>query len=235
LTRFLKEKRESLDGMHVDELVDAVLMMMHQIDDFEKLAQKKFPALGNRNIHIVSPEISALAGGLGRMMQYVIRAYKKLGLKTVSHQPYYLYQMDQRGYLSARIDYADSLYSPLKVDETPVYTFTITVQNQPVIVDMYRALDEDGSVSYLYRDRGDFFVKGLYCYDESGNGLPNEFVFCEFFTKSVLMGVTFIEKEAKRKSPKTGSRRLCTCRMDNPPWPRSGRSFCGNIKMKSRC
>ncbi|MFA5363512.1 MAG: glycogen/starch synthase, partial [Candidatus Omnitrophota bacterium] len=201
LSRFLKEKRESLRGMYVSELADAVLFMMYQIEDMKQWARKNLPALENRNTHIVSPEISALAGGLGRMMQYLIRSYKKLGIRAISHQPYYLYQLDQRGYLNARLDYADSLYSPLKIEDAPCYTFTITVQNQPVVVDMYKAYDEDGSVSYLYRDKGDYFVKGLYCYDECGNGLPNEFVFCEFFTKAVLKGISHIEGEAKRKDP----------------------------------
>lgn len=152
-------------------LVDAIMMMFNRFDD-EKAkawAKKVFPHLvqEGRTVYLVAPEITLLKGGLGRVMQYLGRALHNLGVEVVFIEPRYDVEVifDENGNILRKDtrDYAKlSLplhMPPLKEKE---FTYTVDFDGKKVLVDAYRAINDEGISVMTFRDREGYYIQDVY-------------------------------------------------------------------------
>jgi hypothetical protein len=182
-------------------LIDSLMLILHRIDDLPRWAKAALPDLSRegQRIYLSAPEVTLLAGGLGRVMQYLARALKEMDLDVVIKEPYYAkrlsYNKDPRRVEENDLDY-EKLYIPLDIPDAPEFTFEITVEGRRIEVDVFQAMNDENIPVYLYRDRQKFYTRALYKHGD-GVSYPTPQGLIEFISKaSRKLGILL---ETKRK------------------------------------
>jgi hypothetical protein len=171
-------------------LVDSLLLMLRKIDDLPRWARQTLPQLTRegREIHLVAPEITLLAGGLGRVMQYLGRALKHMGMEVVFIEPGYdkkiIYNQKANREEEIPLDYS-ALPIPLTIPQTPEFSFSITVQQKPVTVNVHRAVNDEEIPVYIFKDATRFYTRVLYRHGD-GVKYPTQGGLVEFVSKASL-------------------------------------------------
>jgi len=175
-------------------LIDAVLMLLDKEKAQEGWMDKHAPSLKGKQIYSVAAEISLLAGGLGRVMQYHGNGLKRLGANVTYIEP--MYRRDKKG---NPIDYANL---PVKVDieREPIAVLSTYVQGHSIRFALFKGINEQKIPVYFVQDIDTPFgcpiADQLYTYKsyENPNAISNE-IFTEFFSKATLEAVRYLEKE----------------------------------------
>ena len=178
-------------------MIDSILLTLRGIKDLVKWAKNVYPRLTRegRAIYLVAPEITLLAGGLGRVMQYLGRALKHMGINVVFVEPRYLYKVNKKTQVEEPLDYG-ALNIPLEIPDEPAFTYTVTVQGQQEEVLAYRSVNDEGIPVYTFRDKRNFYIQVLYLYGD-GTIHPTAFQVTEFITKASLGLIDHLEREKK--------------------------------------
>ncbi len=183
-------------------LVDGLLLMFGRMQPEELLAwaKKAFPEMTRegRRVYLVAPEITLLKGGLGRVMQYLGRAMKAVGVDVVFMEPRYDKEFiyDEKGEIveSKRRDYTN-LLTPLRMSDEPIFTYTVDFGGRGIEVQAYEAENDEGIPVYLFRDKEGYYVQDVYY---EGPGAPPKDEAALFLGKAA-MGL-MQELETRRKS-----------------------------------
>ncbi|MFA5391687.1 MAG: radical SAM protein, partial [Candidatus Omnitrophota bacterium] len=180
-------------------LVDAVLLMLDPEKAQVDWLASQAPQLLHRSIYFVAAEISLLAGGLGRVMQYHGTGMHQLGADIICVEPYYRKHRDKTGAVHP-LDYTDAKAVPLPVKDVQKLnnTFSTFVQGKYVTFEVYTAINGIGVLTYLIRDLDGKFVNILYEYGTDESPASN-YEFTEFFTKAALELMRYLELEKKHR------------------------------------
>ena len=185
-------------------LGDAILLMLRKIKDLDKYAKNRFKSLseGRRTIYIVTPEYTCLAGGLGRVLQYLARALKEMGFDVWIVEPYYLYSkevIEQKipKENRRRIAYGE-LPLPLRVEREPAFVINETIQMKEETVNVFEARDDQDVGHLVLRDKRDFFTQILH-HDGDGEEYPTKWQDWEFLTKAADRAIDCRESGLKKK------------------------------------
>ena len=185
-------------------LVDSLLLMLNEIEDLPRWAGTVFSTLkrDGRTVYLVAPEITLLAGGLGRVMQYLGRALKHMGVNVVFIEPRYLKKITVNE--EQELDYA-SLPIPLDIQEEPAFSFYIYVQGKEVLVDVYETLNDEGIPVYTFQDRAGFYTQGLYRHNGEKDGrYPSQASLVEFISKASREVQIRLDTENKKEAERQG-------------------------------
>ncbi|MFA5350746.1 MAG: 4-alpha-glucanotransferase, partial [Candidatus Omnitrophota bacterium] len=200
----LRSVNGDLSGYAVERkaLTESVLLMLNMIPDLEKWGEEVFKHLQGRRLYLFAPEVSQLKGGLGRVMQYLARALKAMGLDVVIVEPRYLWGSSQERQADKKLDY-ESLPIPLRMSEEVAFTTGVTVQGRKEEVLVYKTENDEDIPVITFRDKGNWYVQILYLNDNTnaeGSRVcdPASSHFIEFATKAFLAVVNEIE-ESRRK------------------------------------
>lgn len=158
---------------------------------------KNAPNLLGRDIYYVSPETWLLAGGLGRVGQYHVRAVQKLLAKQgriLTIEPLYHEKIHMDGRVE-KLNY-EALETPITGLHT-VYEFNITVDHKVVPVVVKEGLTQDGIPVFLI-DGGRYYTRALYKYGSSYES-STWTEFTEFFSRASLELVRLREKEKQQQ------------------------------------
>ena len=185
--------------------LSSILLMLRAINDLETWGGICLKDLKNRRIYLLSPENTLLKGGLGRVMQYLTRALKALGLEVIIVEPYYPYEIDKeelkKRIADKSIDWEDpplkaldyeKLPIPLRVPKKPNFHVSVKAQEKECTVDVFKTENDEHDPVYLFRDKDEFFTKLLYFYGK-GQNHPTAFQVSEFLTKAGLKVIDHIE------------------------------------------
>ena len=206
LLEFIDSIRESHANLYHEPLIDSIRLMLRDVSP-DWLADNA-PNLVGKTVYEVSPEVSDVRGGLGRVEQYHATAMKQLGAKVAFVEPYYRTRPDEAGHLS-EADYSrvgvplNNIRPVLDLLTGQPMTLQISMSDQesPVMVEVFVGVNEFGIESYLVRDMSGKYVKTLYQYDTS-KGYVSNAVFTEFFTKAIWNFI-FLRELAEKKSKET--------------------------------
>jgi len=189
---------------HLDEfggtrLADAALLMLgdellapKEMEDYIKRWMKRYtPELIGRDIYYVSPETWILAGGLGRVGQFHVKAILRLLAKQgriVTIEGFYHYRIAADG-SKTPIDYA-KLEMPV-LDMETVYEFETTVHGKKVPVVVKKGKTKDGTEG-LFLDGGEYYTGALYKYGGEYNACTWA-EYTEFFSRASLELIRILE------------------------------------------
>ncbi|MCK5082040.1 MAG: glycogen/starch synthase, partial [Candidatus Omnitrophica bacterium] len=182
-------------------MVDSILLMVRGIDKLDEWAAAVYPVLNRKvgTMWLAAPEVTLLAGGLGRVMQYLSRALKEMGFDVRIVEPYRKekFEVDEEGNLEVvDLDY-EGLTLPLKIPERYELRASLKIQGKRVPIFVYKAVNDAGIPVYLYRDKKWFYSKMLYQYDQEG--YPSKFSAVEFMTKATLKVIDRVERKRKER------------------------------------
>ncbi len=132
-------------------LVDTMLLML-QSSYPDRWANTQVPNVLGRTIYILSPEIWNVAGGLGRVCQYLAVAIRKLvgiQMTVATIEPYYLYLLNHKREKVA-VDYSQL---PTAVENLGLIDeFQVTVRGKRKPVHVYKGINKHGIEVYLIKD-----------------------------------------------------------------------------------
>ncbi len=177
-------------------LIDSTILMLDFEEGKKEWLQKYAPQLVNRNLYLIAAEISLLAGGLGRVMQYHGTNMHKLGANVLYVEPYYPLTRDKTGSVQP-LDYS-GLAIPVKDLKKIDYDFTTIVQNGNISFEVFVGKNTLGITVYLIRDKKSEYVNILYEYGTQESPASN-YEFTEFFTKATLELIKYLEVKERKK------------------------------------
>ncbi len=184
-------------------LIDAILLLFdtnpQEAYPDSNWLHTQAPELEGRTIYMVAPEISLLAGGLGRVTLYHSRAMKSLGADVAFIEPDYMHEKDGR-----EINYekaAARVYNPEDLG-----VFHTIVQGQGVLFRVIKGINEYGIPVYRIRDihspesKRPPIVDVLYRYQskEYPDSVERD-TFVEFFSKASTELIRRLEEKAKQE------------------------------------
>jgi len=191
-------------------LANAIILML----DYDKGKFNWFdqwaPDLHGRSLYMVAAEVTVLAGGLGRVMQYHGAAVKELGADVSYIEPYYTKMRDKGGNI------VDTVYTalPIPLKASPLKDSTLkdaATENLPMIdhefstivggrnvpFHVYTGVNPEGVRSFLIKDDTGDYVKLLYEYDQDMNSLGSNQMFTQFFSKASAEVIRYLEIEKR--------------------------------------
>lgn len=153
--------------------------------------------LEGRNYYYVSAEFSILAGGLGRVGQYLLPFIKKFGIKTIVIEPYYKFDIHMK---EVEYEKIPTYVKFMKQDKSPDKEYDIFVHKKKVHVYAYHGKNYNDIDVWMVNTNDWFYTKQIYGYNYDNNyHLPSIFEFTEFFSKAALQLIYELEKDTKEK------------------------------------
>ncbi len=183
-------------------MIDSIMLMFHQIDDLPRWAKTVFPELTKkgRRVYLMAPEITLLAGGLGRVMQYLGRTLKHMGVDVVFLEPEYIKKIvfDKKTGVEKEPEALDyqSLPIPLDIPTNPQYIYSTIIQGQEEEVWAKESINDEGIPVYTFRDARGFITQALYR-DGDGSKYPTKMALVEFISKGARGLIKILEQERK--------------------------------------
>ncbi|MDD3087946.1 MAG: UDP-3-O-acyl-N-acetylglucosamine deacetylase, partial [Candidatus Omnitrophica bacterium] len=180
-------------------LIDTIILMLAPDRVKEGWFASQAPQLIGRSIYFVAAEISLLAGGLGRVMQYHGKKMFELGANILCVEPHYRKYRDKSGNVH-ELDYTDASVVPIPVRDIRKLEggFTTYVQGKQVDFEVSVGVNGIGSPAYLIRDISGYYTNILYEYSTSDSPASN-YEFTEFFTKAALELIRYLELQKKKE------------------------------------
>ena len=169
-------------------LANAIVLTLDPVGGKEKWLQTHAPHLVGRSVYMVSPEISVLKGGLGRVMQYHGTAAHEMGADLIFVEPHYRSDRDENGEV-VPLDYEKLPIPVLGIERIP-HDFKTFVGGK--MVEFYASIgkNSNGIPVLLVRDKENADGKAHYVNIEYEDGTPDSPAtnteFSEFFSKAVL-------------------------------------------------
>ncbi len=178
-------------------LVDSIILMLDSDKGKQRWLNKHAPHLLNRNVYLVAAEISLLAGGLGRVMQYHGTGMYELGAAIKFIEPKYRKNRDKNNQAHP-LDFSKAPV-PVKDLKKIDRKFSTIVQGEPVEFEVEIGTNSNGIPVYLIQDIEGKYVNILYEYGTDESPASN-YEFTEFFTKATLELIRYLEvKELNKK------------------------------------
>lgn len=193
------------NGLRNAPVVDSILLMEGRVPD--NWLERLYPNLIGRHIWLASSEIWYPGGGLGRVMQFLAKAMKKLlgkyGDQLGTIEPEYQWRRDERGDL-VPMDYksAKLLTHPIVTELEEIDRFFIPVGDKKVEVIVRRGYNDLGIAAYFIRDKEGFYTHSLYNYNDGNHPeLPTQEQFTEFISKATLEFDYRYEEKTYKQNP----------------------------------
>lgn len=192
-------KKVYLPDMQRPALIDTILLILDPDGTARNWVQNQTPSLAGRNIYFAAAEISLLAGGLGRVMQYHGDGMRKLGANIMYIEPMYRRKKD-----GSPLDYTKDLPIPVRNLRKVIKQLSVKVQGRKVNFEVWEGINDNGvPVRFIH----DIATPGhlpycdiLYTYSSPEN--PNfvtDAEFTEFFSKATRELVRYLETDEKKK------------------------------------
>ena len=159
--------------------------------------ESQAPQLSGVSCYMIAAEISLLAGGLGRVMQYHGSAAFNLGADVIYMEPYYPRKRDKISKKVTDIDYA-KLAVPVKDITKIEKDFSTIVGGKIIPFEAFTSVNDRGIRTYLIKDSGGYYVNLLY-ESETKESPATNYEFSEFFSKAALELFRYLEVKKKRE------------------------------------
>ncbi|MFN3527732.1 MAG: glycogen/starch synthase [Candidatus Altarchaeaceae archaeon] len=195
----IEKIKEVIDIENPLELAIYIMLNDKFEEKLKKYKEKFLKNLNDRNYYYVCAEFSVLAGGLGRVGQYLLPFIKSFGINTTVIEPYYRYDIHGN-----EVDY-EKIPTYVKFSSNkPEKIYEIYVHKRKVRVFAYKGINYNGIDVWLVRDEDWFYTKQIYKYEYNNENFPTIFQFTEFFSKAALELIEELEKEKKEICEKEG-------------------------------